>query len=142
MTGLGTTVIAQPAFIYLTAYLGPGDASKQLAIQYQSPSSLTGGVLTTIPQQVAAGATLVAFNLATLFDAPPVNPLFIAIADITNPGVGFNISTVSGSGKISIGANGVYTIINPSSVLALPTVYIDNASSVSVLNLAFSLIGN
>lgn len=138
---LGSTVTTLPAFIYLNAYLGAADASSQNIIQYQSASSLTAGVTTVSTQQIAASATNSSFNLATIFSTAAVGPLFVCVSDITNPGIGFYITTVSGSGKISIGVNGFFAWI-ASSALALPTVYIDNPSSTSVLNLSFGLLGN
>jgi hypothetical protein len=140
---VGTTATAQPVYINLNAYLGPGDITNTPIIQYQSAASLTASTTFTYFQQIATSATLVAFNLATLITAPQ-SPIIITVQDTTVPGVGFNISTVSGSGKITIQPGGVYLILPGATALAptptLPTVYIDNGSSSSVLDLLITAI--
>jgi len=82
----------------------------------------------------------VAFNLATLFPTP-VAPVIIAIQDITSPGVGFQITTVSGSGKTDVSAGGVFLWM-PKNILTLPTVFIDNTSLTSVLNIQIGCISS
>jgi hypothetical protein len=133
------TTASFPAFIYLTAYLGPGDANKQLILQYQSANSLTAGFTVVSTQQVAIGGTNIAFNLATLFPATST-PQFVSILDITSPGVGFNIGTVSATGLLAVGASGFWSYL-AGSALALPTVYITNTSATSVLDLQFGYLG-
>jgi len=137
---LSTTTTPQPVYIYATAYLGPGDASNQKILQYQAASSLTGSIVQNSFQQLAASATAQSFNLATIFSTSATTPLIVTISDITTPGVGFYITTNSGANKIPVGANG-FLAFTASSAIALPTVYIDNPSTTSVLNLNFGMIG-
>lgn len=135
-----TNATANPAYIFLTAYMGPGDGTRQNALQYQSATSLTAAVSNVVIQEVAAGLTNQAYNLTTMFGSQ-VSATLIAISDGTNPGTGFNITATSGMNKWQVAPNGVFLVM-PLSTFTLPTVYIDNPSATSVLNLAFSLLGS
>ena len=137
---LGSTAPLLPAFIYLTAYLGPGDSSNQKVLQYQSGQSLQASVTTSFPFQLAESEANFEIDLGTYFStAAPLTPIFICLSDTTTPGVGFTMSTVSGTNPIPFGPNGVFVII-PGTSVPLPTLYVTNPSATSILNLNLGAI--
>ncbi len=135
-----TTVASSNCQINLTAYIGAGDGTRVNLIQYISASSLTGTVVNIQTKQVAANTSNVSYDLSLMFPSP-ITPVIITIQDVTSPGVGFQITTVSGSGKTDVSAGGVFLWM-PKNTLTLPTVYIDNTSLTSVLDLNIGCISS
>lgn len=138
MSGLGTGVTATQAVISLRSYMTPQGPTQTTLVNTTTPDSFTADAADTITRSIAASATNQSFNLATLFPACTA-PVFVCIADVSSPGVGFAITTVSGSGKMGIMAS-YWMAYMANGTTALPTVYIDNPSSTQSLILQISVM--
>jgi hypothetical protein len=121
---------AQPTYISLQAYLGPSDYAHQTVIDYVSPQTQTATVANMVTISVPASTSYQAVNLATLFPSL-TSCVFLSAVDVTSPGQGFSISTVNGSGNITV-APGAWFAYMPNSG-APPTVYLTNTSTTAAL---------
>jgi len=123
-------VTAQQAYISLRANLGYPDYTNQPLINFVSSTTFTAAALAINEVTVSANTTDQAVNLSTLFPALS-NLLFVMFIDITTPGQPFSITSVSGSGRLSVAANSFYAYMPNTS--SGPTLYLTNANSTSSL---------
>lgn len=134
---------AVPLYIALRSYLNTDPASQTILMQWASSDGLTAQLSGAQNVIVPINTTGQVITLATLFPNLTL-PLFIAIADITVPGVGGLFYTTSG------GASGTKQTLMPSGFLAwtpngasaLNPIYVDNISSTSELILAIAVASN
>jgi len=141
MTGLAANVTSTQAVISLRSYLTPIGATQTSILNYTSADGLTAAAGATLTLTFAASATNQEINLGSLFAAYTA-PIFVSIADITNPGVGFHIYTGAGGGtftKMQVGANGWLAWLADGAT-ALNPVYVDNVSSSSELVLSIGVM--
>lgn len=120
----------QQAYIALQAFLGSPDFSHQTAVNFVNPSTQQAAVLDSGTIDIPIATVDQATNLATMFPACQ-NCAFIIIQDITpSPGQPFNFTTVAGSGRLAVAANGfiAYTVNGG----APPTIYLSNPSASAV----------
>lgn len=140
MSGFGSTANSTQAFISLSCYLNPqGSSSQQNILAYRSADTLTAGPPGILTVTVAASATT-SFNLATLLAAFTA-PVFVGVSEVapTNAGLGFQITTVSGSGKVGVAPNGFWSYVADGTT-ALPTIFVTNPSSTTVLVLSIGVL--
>ncbi len=141
MTGLGASVISTQAVISLRSYLNPQGPTQQTILNFTSADGVTAAAGDVLTLSVPANTTGYEINLPVLFSAFTA-PIFVSIADITNPGLGFLWYTTSGAGsgtKQSVGANNWLAWMANGSTALVP-IYVDNTSSTSQLVLSVGVM--
>jgi hypothetical protein len=132
-----------PLYVALRSYMNPDGPTQTALMNYASSVTLTAqlnGAQTVI---VPINTTGFAVALATLFPNMTL-PLFVAIMDVTVPGVGglfYTHSGASSSEKQTIGQNG-FVAWMPDGATPLNTLYFDNPSTTSELVLAIAVASN
>jgi hypothetical protein len=130
------------AFISLRSFLNPQGPTQQTILNYQSEDSLTAAAGAQTIITVAPTTTGHLIDFAVLFPALTAG-VFISIADITNPGLGFKFYFTSGAAagaKQTVGENSWFAFVSDGAAAPNP-VYIDNAST-DTLVLAIGLMSN
>jgi hypothetical protein len=139
LTAIGTNVAAQQAVISLRSYFAPQGPTQQAILNSTTPDSFTADAAEVHTVSVPPSTTDQSFDLATLFPTMTA-PVFCGIVDVSNPGIGFKITTVSGSGRVGVAPNFWWAYMGDGTT-ALPTVYISNASSTQTLYLSIGALG-
>jgi hypothetical protein len=140
---MAAPVTAVPLYISLTSYLNPDGPSQTILSNFSNADGQTANLEAAQPVVVPVSTTGYAVALATLFPSMTL-PLFIAIQDVTVPGVGGLFYTHSGaasSEKQTLGPNGMLAW-TPDGATPLNTIYFDNISSTSELVLAIAVASN
>jgi hypothetical protein len=118
-------VTAQQAYVSVQAYLGLPDYTHQTVIDFVSQTTFTANAPLITTVTVPANTTDQSVNLATTF--PGITAvLFLSVADVTNPGQPFSITTTSGSGRIQIAASSCAAYLTNS--ITPPTLFLTNPS--------------
>ena len=119
----------------LRAYINPQGPAQTPLCNYTSADSQTANVFASTPVTVAANTVGFQINFATLFPACLL-PLFVAIMDITNPGVGYlwyGNTGASAAQKFGVGANGFGPCFIGDGATAPNPIYIDNPTNNALL---------
>lgn len=133
--------VASQLLISLRSYMNPQGPTQQTLLNFTTPDQLTANAGSTQQIIIPPATTNYAVNLATLFPAFLL-PLFWAIFDITNPGIGFSFSSNSGGANPqTVGANGWLAWMGDGAT-APSTIYVTNASPTSELVLAITAASN
>lgn len=132
-----------PLYISLRSFMNPDGSSQTTLSNFTNPDGQTAQLNGAQNVTVPITTTGFAVPLATLFPNMTL-PLFIAIQDITVPGVGglfyFSSGATSGQKQV-LGPSGVLAWV-PDGATPLNTIYFDNPSTVSELVLAISVASN
>jgi hypothetical protein len=132
-----------PLYVALRSFMNPDGPTQTTLLNYATSDSLTAQLSGAQTVIVPVSTTGQAVALASLFPNLTL-PLFVAIADITVPGVGGLFYTHSGaasSEKQTIGPSGFLAWM-PDGATTLNTLYFDNPSSTSELVLAIAVASN
>jgi hypothetical protein len=119
-------VAAQQAYISIQAYLGPPDYSHITAIDYVSPTIQTAAVMDALEISIPGSTSYQAVALGTLLAALSAG-VFLSLSDITSPNQSFGVSTVNGSGGVTIAPGGFWAYMPNGG--AFPTLYLSNPNS-------------
>jgi hypothetical protein len=138
MTAIGANVAAAQAVISLRSYFNPLGPTQQSLLNSSTPDAFTADVAEVHTVTVAASTSNASFALATLFPAITA-PVFLYVVDVSNPGIGFKITTSSGTGKMGVAPNFWFAYMADGAT-ALPTIYIDNPSSTQTLYLSIGAL--
>jgi hypothetical protein len=122
---------SQQLYYSLQAYLGPPDYTHQTIIDIVSPTTFSAIIAQITNYEIAASTSYQSVNLSTIFPAVS-NAIFLVVCDVTSPNQTFGISTVNGSGSITIaaitGTYGGFWCCTPNGG-TLPTLYMSNPNS-------------
>lgn len=138
MAAVGSLVTTQPSYIGLQAFVGPSDAAHQTLVNYATAASFAVAIGNAITRQVPVSTPNFSLPLLTLFPDCQA-PQFVCIMDITNPGVGFNFSTVTATGKFAVQPGG---FVCYTANTALTNLFVDNTSATSILVLEIAVMSN
>lgn len=125
---LGSTVPSFQASIALRAYANPIGSTQSNVLNYMSADALTAKATAVLAVVVPAAQTNYEIDLPTLFAAYDA-PIFLSISEVTNPGLGFKITTATNAtGKMGVAANGFWAYYADGAT-DLVSVFVDNADA-------------
>lgn len=124
---LSTNVTPTQAIINIAAFFNSQGPFQQQVLNWASPDSLKAAAPGQVIVEVPALAVDYQVNLAALFPNFSA-PIFVSLADITFPGVGFSWSTVALGAKQTVGPNRFIAWM-PDGATALQSLYINNPTN-------------